>query len=269
MSGLQTQAYVVQALGRAGMWSRENPLRQYTPCFAEADTNGDNVEAGGFVFAGSASNQAVKTASAGTAPIGLAIYEKMQIATNGGTSMAINEGEAFVKALRGCAFVKGAVNTATEGQNVLVDPLTGDIMSSASTSASATAGTLAFASASGTYTDYTSITAGTLSVNVDGTLVALTGLDFHSATDMAGVATVIDTALSTYADCAYGASTGIVITSKTTGASSSVEFVSDSTDLATALGTGVSTDGTNAYVDTGWDVKSGNSAGQAFEAERI
>ena len=66
---------------------------------------------------------------------------------------------------------------------------------------------------------------GTLTVSIDGSSQALTGLDFQSVTSLAGIASVIDAELT-------GAIAGIsdqrvVIVSTTTGASSSVTFASD------------------------------------------
>ena len=66
---------------------------------------------------------------------------------------------------------------------------------------------------------------GTLTVDVDGTPEALTGLDFQSATSLAAIVEVIDSALT-------GATATIddqrvVITSDTTGATSIITFASD------------------------------------------
>ena len=66
---------------------------------------------------------------------------------------------------------------------------------------------------------------GTLTVDVDGTPEALTGLDFQSATSLAAIVEVIDSALT-------GATATIddqrvVITSDTTGATSNITFATD------------------------------------------
>ena len=66
---------------------------------------------------------------------------------------------------------------------------------------------------------------GTLTVSIDGSSQALTGLDFQSVTSLAGIASVIDAELT-------GAIAGIsdqrvVIVSTTTGASSTITFASD------------------------------------------
>jgi len=66
---------------------------------------------------------------------------------------------------------------------------------------------------------------GTLTVEVDGTPEALTGLDFQSATSLSAIVAVIDTAL-------IGATATIndqrvVITSDTTGALSTITFATD------------------------------------------
>ena len=85
---------------------------------------------------------------------------------------------------------------------------------------------------------------------------------------MDGVATVLDTAITLVADVAYTVGTGLVITSKTTGATSSVEFVS-STNLTTLLGTGVSVNGINAMIATGFKVNASCGAGAITEIYNI
>lgn len=81
--------------------------------------------------------------------------------------------------------------------------------------------------------NFTSITAGALTLNVDGASVALTAIDLSAATNLAGVAS----ALTTKAAGKFTARwTGerFEITSPTTGASSAVDFATDS-PLAQAL----------------------------------
>jgi len=70
---------------------------------------------------------------------------------------------------------------------------------------------------------------GTLTVDVDGVPEALTGLDFQGATSLAAIVEVIDTALT--GATASISDQRVVITSDTSGASSTVTFASD-------LGTG-------------------------------
>lgn len=81
------------------------------------------------------------------------------------------------------------------------------------------------------------ITAGTLTITVDGTVKNLTGLDFSSQTSFSGIASVIQTALSG-ATCVWDTNfNAFVITSPTTpsvGTVSSLSFASGS--AASALG---------------------------------
>lgn len=71
--------------------------------------------------------------------------------------------------------------------------------------------------------DWTGITTGSLKLSIDGTPREVTGLDFSAATTLTGVAAVIDTALTSWADCAWDGSR-FVITSKATGAASTVGY---------------------------------------------
>ena len=172
--------------------------------------------------------------------------------------LGLNQGSPVKAVYKGYCGIIIDQATVNYGDKVFVDEL-GTIKASAS-SISATAGRLIFANANGTYTNYTSITSGDLSLKVDGTAKNLTGLDFSSATSMSDVAGVITTALSGSATASYSADTGLVITSATTGSTSTVEFVS-STALSTLLGTGVSVAGLNNMVDTGWKVQTPNING--------
>lgn len=91
----------------------------------------------------------------------------------------------------------------------------------------------------GTLAQLQAVTAGTLDLSINGTAVALTALDFSSATSLSGCATVLQTALSAAlasTQCAYSSQTGAFqITSPTTGASSAITYCEDGT-LATLLG---------------------------------
>lgn len=85
----------------------------------------------------------------------------------------------------------------------------------------ATAGTLTTEDLTEKVSAFASISDGSLSVTVDGTEHELSSLDFSSVTDIDDIASVLNTALSTY--CTVAEENGaIVFTSKTTGASSSV-----------------------------------------------
>ena len=81
--------------------------------------------------------------------------------------------------------------------------------------------------------NWTSITTGSFKVSIDGIEQSVTGLDFSAATNLNGVASEINTVL-TGATAAWDGSR-FVITSATTGASSSVGYAS-----AAASGTDIS-----------------------------
>ena len=91
----------------------------------------------------------------------------------------------------------------------------------------------------GTLAQLQAVTAGTLDLKIDGTTIALTSLDFSSATSLSGCATVLQTALSSAlasTTCAYSSQTGAFqIGSPTTGSTSSITYCDDGT-LATLLG---------------------------------
>jgi hypothetical protein len=77
---------------------------------------------------------------------------------------------------------------------------------------------------------WTSVTAGSFDIHIDGTLRALTTLDFSGQTTLPGVASVISTAMSSWGVCTWNGSQ-FVVTSLTTGILSSVGY-------ATAHGSG-------------------------------
>lgn len=99
------------------------------------------------------------------------------------------------------------------------------------------------------------ITTGGMTVSVDGTSHTLSNLDFSGISNLNGAATILDTALTSWADCAWDSVQGqFVITSHTAGPSSTVTGATDpgsgaqlATDLklTTAAG-GASTSGISA-----------------------
>lgn len=246
-----------------GQITRENPVT-IEGYFAE----GDDVKAGGFLFAGTNAETQVKGLDAlATAIVGVAKRTPYQSNFTGSPTDFYNEGAEITAVLKG--YVAIVINSgATKGQNVFVDPDTGLINASSSSSISATAGSLGFADVDTTIASWKAISSGDLSLKIDGTAKNLTGLNFSSASAMSDVATVINTALSSDATCAYNATTGLTITSATTGKTSSVEFVS-STALATLLGTGVSVAGAGAMINTGWKVNMSCSNGEITEIYNI
>lgn len=91
----------------------------------------------------------------------------------------------------------------------------------------------------GTLAQLQAVTAGTLDLSINGTSIALTALDFSSATSLSGCATVLQTALAAKlasTTCAFSSQTGAFqITSPTTGEASTITYAEEGT-LATLLG---------------------------------
>ena len=91
----------------------------------------------------------------------------------------------------------------------------------------------------GTLAQLQAVTAGTLDLSINGTSIALTALDFSSATSLSGCATVLQTALAAKlpsTTCSYSSQTGAFqITSPTTGEASTITYAEEGT-LATLLG---------------------------------
>lgn len=243
--------------------TRENPV-DILPFFAEDE----NCKAGGFVFAGTnAEEQVVGIKATATEVVGVAKRTPYQANMTGGVSNIYNEGTELTIIKKGYVAVE-VLNNVNYGDNIFVDPITGIISASSSSSVSATAGKLTFANVKTTIDDWKAVTTGDLSLKIDGTAKNLTALDFSGASTMANVATIISTALGDDATCAYNAATGLTITSATTGSTSSVEFVS-STALSTLLGTGVSVDGINAMIATGFKANASCDAGAITEIYNI
>lgn len=87
------------------------------------------------------------------------------------------------------------------------------------------------------------ITAGTLTISVDGTTKSLTGLNFSAQTSFSGVASVVETALNG-GTCSWDTNfNSFVITSPTTGASSTISYASGTAASALGLDAGVLSQG--------------------------
>lgn len=85
---------------------------------------------------------------------------------------------------------------------------------------------------------WAAITDGAMEIDVDGDVVSLSSLDFHSVTNMNGVASVIDTALGSDGNCVWDG-TKFVVSSATVGADSSVGYATaptSGTDISTMTG---------------------------------
>ena len=103
---------------------------------------------------------------------------------------------------------------------------------------------------------FKTVEAGALNISIDGTLHELTSLDFSAVEDLAGVAGVLEAALSVWATVELEVD-HLLITSRTAGANSGVSFASNpggssepaptpTTDLAGALGLTSATGATEA-----------------------
>jgi hypothetical protein len=105
----------------------------------------------------------------------------------------------------------------------------------------ATAGELIGGAYDAVLADWKAITAGSLTLPINGTNVNLTGLNFSAATSLSGVAAIIQTALTTALAGATITYTGgyFYVQSSTTGASSSVGFAAtppSGTDISAMAG---------------------------------
>lgn len=119
---LQSQAYIQQALGKAGTISRLNPIVKL-PMVAE----GDSVKAGGFCFAGTDPEvQVIGLDGNATKVAGFVVFERYQAPLNGVDGMDINEGEEVAVVEKGYCYAI-STTTATKGQSVIVNPTTGVI----------------------------------------------------------------------------------------------------------------------------------------------
>ncbi|VVE41381.1 hypothetical protein PMO31116_04137 [Pandoraea morbifera] len=104
----------------------------------------------------------------------------------------------------------------------------------------ATSGVLrggALSAAQQAMTNWTTVTAGAFKIPIDGTTKSVSGLDFSAQTNLNGVATVINGAL-TGASCAWNGSQ-FVVTSNSTGATSSIGYAvapASGTDISAQLG---------------------------------
>ena len=82
------------------------------------------------------------------------------------------------------------------------------------------------------------ISTGSMKITIDGSVVELTDLDFSSATDLAGIATIINTALSTSGSCeVYHGK--LLIKSAGTGSTATISYASaadSGTDVSALLG---------------------------------
>lgn len=83
--------------------------------------------------------------------------------------------------------------------------------------------------------NFTAITAGAMTVTIDGTAVPLTAVNLSAAANLNAVAGIISTALTTHGTCTWNPNiAGFTIVSSTTGATSTVAAVPD-TPLAALL----------------------------------
>ena len=74
--------------------------------------------------------------------------------------------------------------------------------------------------------DFTTVSNGAMDVTIDGSVVHLTGLDFSTVTNLNGVASVVETAMSGAATCVWNGER-FLIESASTGTNSTVSYASD------------------------------------------
>ncbi len=117
---------------------------------------------------------------------------------------------------------------------------------------------------------WTAITTGAFKVTIDGTLVSVSGLDFHLQTNLNGVASVIQTAVAAVkagSTCVWNANfSRFEIQSGTSGATSLITFLtapSSGVDISGMLG-GLSTS-SGAYVVPGADAETAIAAATLFD----
>ena len=82
------------------------------------------------------------------------------------------------------------------------------------------------------------ISTGGFAITIDGTVRQITGLDFSSATTLEQVASVINTALSSYGSCSVYQG-NLIIKSSTAGSTATISFASapeEATDISAILG---------------------------------
>lgn len=87
--------------------------------------------------------------------------------------------------------------------------------------------------------NFTAVTSGGMDITIDGTAVDLTALNFSAATNLNGVASIINTALGSHGTCTWNANYDrFEISSATTGTTSTVSFGSagTGTDISTLIG---------------------------------
>ena len=95
------------------------------------------------------------------------------------------------------------------------------------------------------------ISTGGFAITIDGTVRQITGLDFSSATTLEQVASVINTALSSYGSCSVYQG-NLIIKSSTTGSAATISFASapeGASDISAILGL---TEATGATVKDGY-----------------
>jgi hypothetical protein len=97
----------------------------------------------------------------------------------------------------------------------------------------ATSGLIYGGASSAVLADWTAITTGSLKVTIDGVARTATSMDFSAATTFTGIAAIIDAAFASWANVTWDG-TNFIITSLTTGASSTVGY-----SLTPASGTDV------------------------------
>lgn len=133
-----------------------------------------------------------------------------------------NDKDIATMCLSGCVMEMTAEQPISCGEQVYYDARE-----------TATAGVMIFNNLD--YSNFTSISAGTLTVQVDGVDKDLSALDFSGEESLAEVAAVFNTALEGKATVVAVDETTMIIKSDTTGADSSIDVKAEAGDTYTAL----------------------------------
>lgn len=256
---LQNKVNITMPPAQPGALASTEPsaLRNLVP----GARNVGGAKCGNFVFAATApegqgaglQEQFVSAAGSSVAGFCYRVQDAVLPSTEGAT-LEYQPGQPVPVAISG-DFYAPVYNGGSIGQKALADEETGNIYAGTSATSAAN-GTLSFANPA---SDFSDVTSGALNLSIDGGSVALSGLNFESASTASEVAAVINTALTSNGSCSVSDG-AIVIASPTTGKDSNVQYVGG--DLGSLLGSGVSVPGRGALVETGFELVTAANPGE-------
>lgn len=261
---LQKNTYITKPLGKAGYIASKAILSEGYSYFVEEPTKN-----GGFAFQGSSVNQIKGTGNSGTIPLGVINYEQYQIGYE--PSNIINAGEVVRVLLKGDIFTKPFINEAIEGQNVLIDPLSGELMSSANETEPATKGSLLFENANINPADYHILTTenpGILELNINETIVSKE-LIFETVSTQEEILAVFQQAFAESPITITFTNTLLLFETNNTGIEQTIKINNINEALKNLLGSWKEIPGTAELINTGWKVKEGNAAGEVVRINKL